>query len=198
MRNYSSHMFYPATVSLPAELRTADFILTPLTPAHVELDYTAVTASREMLRQWSGSSWPSDDFSLDDNLQDLAGHDREHRERLAFTYTVLNPAQDACLGCVYIRPLSEILPAAPDYHAITRFWVSQSYREGSLERKLLEALCAWLHSDAWAFERILFHTRVSSQWQIHLFIVAGCQAVNTHYLPERGGYHTFFERLPEV
>jgi len=189
--------FYPANAPVPAELHMADFSLIPLTPAHVALDYTAVTASREMLRQWSGSSWPSDDFSLDDNLQDLQWHDREHRERLAFTYTVLNPAQDECLGCVYIRPLSEILPAAPDYHAIVRFWVSQPQREGPLERQLLDALCTWFYSNAWAFERILFHTRVSSQWQIHLFMAAGYQAVNTHYLPERGGYHTFFERLPD-
>jgi hypothetical protein len=155
-------------------------------------------SSREMLRQWSGSVWPSDDFSLNDNLQDLQWHDREHRERIAFTYTVLNPAQDVCLGCVYIRPLSEILPDAPDYQAIARFWVRQAHQGGALERQLLETLCAWFYSDAWAFERILFHTRVSSQWQIQLFIGAGCQAVNTHYLPERGGYHTFFERLPEV
>ncbi len=189
-------MFYPPTNPVPAELHTADFTLTPLTPAHVELDYTAVVSSREMLRQWSGSPWPEDDFSLEDNLRDLEWHDREHRERIAFTYTILNPAQDECLGCVYIRPLSDILPAAPDYHAIVRFWTRQSTQKGPLERRLLEALCAWLHSDAWAFERILFHTRVSSRRQIHLFVVAGCQAVNTHYLPERGGYHTFFERLP--
>ncbi|NHZ71642.1 MAG: hypothetical protein GWP17_00950 [Aquificales bacterium] len=101
--------FYPDDAPVPEILHTADFVIRPLTPAHVELDYAALMGSQEMLRLWSGSSWPSNDFSLADNRKDLAWHWHEHQQRIAFTYTVLNPAEDTCLGCIYIKPITDIL-----------------------------------------------------------------------------------------
>ena len=72
--------FYPPERNLPDSLKTAEFHLLPLTPAHVEIDYEAVIASREMLNLWSGSDWPTPDFTLAANLADLEWHDREYQE----------------------------------------------------------------------------------------------------------------------
>lgn len=185
-------MFYPAPFPVPTELETKEFVLLPLTPAHVELDYTAVMSNREMLRQWSGSAWPADDFSLNDNLHDLEWHYREHQERTAFTYTVLNPAQDVCLGCVYVRPLGEVIPTAVGQQALARFWVIQTPEKKRLARQLLDVLIRWFQSDDWALSRVMFHTPVGLQTQIDLFLAAGCQIVNTINMPSRGGDHHFF------
>ena len=43
----------------------------PLRTTDVELDYDAVTSSAEMLRRWSHSSWPADDFTLSENLMEV-------------------------------------------------------------------------------------------------------------------------------
>ena len=57
------------------------------------------------MRQGSDDGWPSADFTRAQNLADLVRHEREHRERMAFTYTVVSRDQSQCLGCVYMRPL---------------------------------------------------------------------------------------------
>jgi len=70
--------FYPASVPVPQEKRTSRLYLRPLWAADVELDYEAVMSSAEMLRRWSESDWPADDFTLVHNLADLQRHEREH------------------------------------------------------------------------------------------------------------------------
>jgi hypothetical protein len=75
--------------SAPATTTIDEFFLEPLTTDHVELDYAAVMDTREWLREWSGSTWPADDFTVDENREDLARHQREHEEGVAFTFTVL-------------------------------------------------------------------------------------------------------------
>ena len=97
--------FYPRNAAAPVERRTQRLFLRPLRASDVELDYDAVMSSAEMLRRWSQSGWPADDFTLAQNLDDLRRHEREHEERQAFTFTVLDPPGTRCLGCVYLTPL---------------------------------------------------------------------------------------------
>src|SRR5437868_13449286 len=96
--------FYPANAPVPEEKRTNRLLLRPLQATDVELDYDAVMSSAEQLRRWSGRGWPADDFTLIQNLVGLQEHEREHQEREAFTFTVLNLEETHCLGCVYIMP----------------------------------------------------------------------------------------------
>src|SRR5437867_3283681 len=100
--------FYPDSAPVPEEMRTRRLFLRPLRATDVELDYDAVMSSAEMLRRWSQSTWPADDFTLSENLDDLQRHEHEHKEREAFTFTILNPEGTRCLGCVYFMPLSPL------------------------------------------------------------------------------------------
>ncbi len=68
----SQPLFYPDDRPVPGRLATAVLTLMPLTPQHVHLDYAALMNDKEMLRQWSGSAWPEDDFTVSDNLKDQA------------------------------------------------------------------------------------------------------------------------------
>ncbi len=169
--------FYPSPRPLPESLTHARFVLEPLTAEHVERDYQAVMASREMLRRWSGTTWPADDFTLAGNLEDLEMHDGEHRRREAFTYTVLSPDRSTCLGCVYITPLSVHaeenpgLEAGP-HDAVVGFWVASTPSGNGLDRLLLDELRRWLAED-WDFESVSFAVRPALAEQVDLLRTAG-------------------------
>jgi hypothetical protein len=167
--------FYPTNAIVPKEKRTNRLWLRPLRASDAELDYDAVMSSAEMLRRWSQSEWPSDDFSVAQNRADLEYHERQHNEREAFTFTVLNPQGTQCLGCVYIQPLHpEEIPLCKDvsYAADVGFWVRASEIAYDLDQHLLETLCTWFHAE-WAFDMILFTICQQETRQAALFQTAG-------------------------
>lgn len=90
----------------PADGFSGDgFLVRPLVPADVELDHEAVMSSREFLYHWEQDPpYPPEDFSVEDNLQDLEQMDGEHRNGTRYTYTVMNTDQSQVLGCIYLLP----------------------------------------------------------------------------------------------
>ena len=170
--------FYPEDAPVPQELRTDEFILRPLRVSHVEIDYAAVMDSKLTLRVMSQSGWPSDDFTLEMNLNDLEEHQEEHDNRTAFTYTVLDPTESICMGCVYIKHLKE-RPMKNDYAALFRFWVRESYLKQNLDRRLLEVLIDWFRND-WAFSRVVFTIANENEGQNQLVKDLNLQLVHTY------------------
>jgi len=179
--------FYPATLRAPDRLATDCLLLRPLRAADVEKDYDAVTSSAPELRCWSASDWPADGFTLAENLADLERHEREHAAREAFTYTVLDPTETRCLGCVYVQPPwteASALCADARRAAAVGFWVRASEIPSDLDRHLLSALVEWFRRD-WAFEIVLFTNAAGEERQATLLGEAGLER-----LPLRwpGGY----------
>jgi RimJ/RimL family protein N-acetyltransferase len=206
-------IFYPDNAFVPESLHTDNFMLLPLTPDHVELDYAALMNSKEMLRLWSGSPWPRDDFTLAENLEDLKWHWDEHQKRIAFTFTVLNLAEDTCLGCVYIKPMTEISAdnsewetvteaanvtastgstAVSTHSALIRFWTVQETPIPKLDKTLLFVLRQWFAAD-WAFSEIYWHTPVNNPQQIDMFQAHGLRNLGRIQMPNRGGEHFLFQ-----
>ncbi|MCP4537048.1 MAG: GNAT family N-acetyltransferase [Chloroflexi bacterium] len=187
-------LFYPKDARIPSELRTAEFILRPLRATDVELDYDAVMTSKEMLRVWEQSDWPVDDFTQADNLQDLQRHEKEHLERSAFTFTVMNPTETECLGCVYIYPLEGMLKhmkageselaSVNDYQASASFWVRQSRLADGLDQFLLDTLITWFKRD-WAFSHVVFNINSQNERQVHLLTEAGLQKLYDFDIPNK-------------
>ena len=201
--------FYPDHALVPENLRTDKFVLMPLTPNHVTLDYAALMSNKEMLRVWSGSPWPSDEFTLAENREDLAWHWDEHQKHIAFTYTVLNPIEDTCLGCVYIKSMTEVFATNEEwktavepieagtepvevYNALVRFWTIQSNSTQNLDKTLLNSLCQWFSAE-WAFKDVFWHTPANNTQQITLFQTNDLQNLGQIMLPDRGGKHTLFK-----
>jgi hypothetical protein len=89
---------------VPTELRIDACVLQPLRATDVERDFEAVMASQEALRERTGGRWPRPDFTLAENLTDLREHEADFAARRGFTYTVLDPGETSCLGCVYVYP----------------------------------------------------------------------------------------------
>ena len=90
--------FYPDDAPVPNVLRGDEFVLRPLRATDVDLDYEAVMASQEALRRGSGGEWPRPDFTLEENLADLQGHEADFHARRGFTYTVMDPHRDPLSG----------------------------------------------------------------------------------------------------
>lgn len=164
---------------IPESFIADNFLFIPLKPLHVDLDYEAVMSSKGFLRRWSQSQWPQDDFLVSDNLQDLEMHAREHYEKKAYTYTILNSKKDRCLGCIYIHPNTHIQPVTPEESQLlrslpanVRFWVRESIQQTENEKVILESLIAWFHQD-WKLDTILFTCNRQVPHQVRLFQVCG-------------------------
>ncbi len=168
-------MFYPGGAYVPEALRTEEFLVRPLRATDVTLDYNAVISSRAELLLGSGGVWPREGFTLEENLADLERHEQEHHDRVAFTYTIMNPAETECLGCIYIGPLARLLghdggsgKYLSDRTAYVSFWVRQSRLADHLDRRLLQVLIPWFQNE-WSFLHVLFIAQKSEERQIRLF-----------------------------
>lgn len=142
----------PEGFAVPAGLVTDEFRLRMLTVNDVVKDYEAVMTSRDHLRGvfGPGSTWPSAELTLEQDLIDLGWHQKEFQNRTSFAYTVMSLGETRCLGCVYIDP------AEPEaYNAQVILWVRQSEVASGLEDRLLLAVKNWLTQD-WPFGKVGF------------------------------------------
>ncbi len=170
--------------SVPSRLETAELLLRPITVEDAARDYEAVMETRVDMRVWEQSAWPADDFTVEVNRVDLADLERRHRERRAFTYTVLTPDGATCLGCVYIfhttatfLEKADVSPVTDDTHwaevdAVVYFWIRQSRIASGLESRLLAAIRTWM-DESWALTRTVFVTNEQFERQVHLLDSAG-------------------------
>ena len=169
----------------PVELRTDEVLLRPILASDAELDYEAVMESREFLRQWEQSSWPADDFTVAANRADMEKLERRRADGELFTYTVMNPTETQCLGCVYISPtaarqfakaqISAVDGAQwSEYEAAVYFWIRKSRLADGLDRRLLDALGPWLEHD-WRIEHHLVVTNEQFEQQVSMIEGANLQ-----------------------
>lgn len=190
--------FYPVDAYIPTELRTADCFLRPLRAVDNPLDYDAVMATQEKLRLCGTSGWPRPDFTLEENLDDLEGHEADFAARRGFTYTVLDPTETRCLGCVYVYPLDDVLrnveaddetvAKVEDYQAVAWFWVRPDASAADLDRSLLAALIPWLRND-FVFARVVIATWAVDERQVTLLNEAGLGCVWSHHVKGKEVLH---------
>jgi hypothetical protein len=139
----SEDPFVPSDFSVPEKLETPEFRLRMLTVNDVVKDYDAVMTSVDHLRGVFGpqSTWPRPDLTLEQDLIDLGWHQKEFQRRSSFAYTVMDPSETTCLGCVYID-----------------LWVRKSEFDKGLEPKLLQAVKKWV-AENWPFGNVAYPGR---------------------------------------
>jgi RimJ/RimL family protein N-acetyltransferase len=168
---------------IPDRLVTDEFILRPITAADAELDYDAVMDSRVYLRPWEQTGWPTDDFTLAEDLADVEMLEQRHIAGHAFTWTMLTPDEADCLGCVYLMPPdarsyreSDIVPVGDarweDYGALANFWVRTSRLSSGIDARLLAAMKPWFAEHA-QLGRVLVVTNEEVAQQVELIERAG-------------------------
>ena len=145
--------FVPPDFEVPVLLETEHFGLRPLTTADVDKDYEAVMESADLLHAMFGRDWPRDGFTREENFQDLAEHQQEFEQRIAFAYTVTSPDETTCLGCVYINP-----PRGYPVDARVYMWVRQSAYERGLDPILFRTVKRWI-DERWPFEKVIYPGR---------------------------------------
>jgi hypothetical protein len=170
--------FTESTEPVPPELKTDEFFLRPIVVGDTERDYAAVMETREPLRLWRQSTWPEDEFTVEENRKDVVDMAERHAAHRAFNYTVLDPAGTRCVGCVYVFPptatflaKSRVVPVGDDdwadVDAVVFFWARLPEMESGMDERLLAALRAWFR-DEWKFEKTGYATSESFTQQVQL------------------------------
>lgn len=144
--------FVPDDFKVPEKLVTPRFLIRKLCARDVYLDYMAVMSSIDAIKKARGGSWPTPDLSFEDDLIDLAWHQREFDHKSSFAYTVMNPDETECLGCLYFYSAG-FRKAAPEGSDVdVSFWVTQKGYEQGLYEELYKAIKEWLAKD-WPFKQ---------------------------------------------
>jgi hypothetical protein len=130
----------------PAGFETPAFRVRPITIHDVVRDYDAVMTSRERLWALFGEAWgwPAADLTLEQDMIDLAWHQKEADLRRSFNFAVVSPDETRLLGCVYVDP-----PTKQGYDAELFWWA----RDEPLEEEVGRAAREWLERE-WPFERV--------------------------------------------
>jgi len=146
----------PPGFVVPATLEHPRFRLRMLTIHDLVKDYDAVMSSVAHLQRtysaiW-GSDWPAG-LTLEDDLVDLGWHQREFTLRTSFAYTVMEPDESRCLGCLYINPTSR-----RGHDAAVTLWVRADTLESGLDGELYAVVRQWI-AGTWPFASPAFPGR---------------------------------------
>ena len=96
------------------------------------------------------NSWPKQNMTLEEDLQDLQIHQDEFVKRVAFAYTVMSLDESICLGCVYINPSEK-----KDFDTEIYLWARESELKNGLEELLFETVKNWV-DEKWPFMKAAF------------------------------------------
>lgn len=157
----------PQQYAIPIRLETAEFLIHRQRITDNQLDYLTVMDSKETLREWSDSEWPEDDFTLEQNAEDISGHIADHERNENYGFSIFSPNEDRLLGSLYLNavaPLLEHYPTDPDTLArLLEFDVRIEYwlHAGTgpdLEKHFVQTILAWLEQ-TWWFKNPVFGSR---------------------------------------
>jgi hypothetical protein len=193
----------PKKFDVPTRLETAEFVIHRQRISDNQLDYLAVMDSKETLREWSDSEWPEDDFTLEQNAEDIAGHIADHEQDEDYGFSVFSPNEDRLLGSLYLNavaPLLENYPTDPEtLKRLLRFDVRLEYwlRTGTsagLEKNFVQAVLTWLEA-SWWFKHPVFGSRRNMNSRRKLYAELGMIEVAT--LTSKDGKRRFHFSQPK-
>ncbi len=146
--------FVPDDFHIPAVLETDQLRLRMLSVDDLEKDYDAVMTSIEHLHiMFPYDPWPDENMTLEEDLEDLEWHQKEFETRSSFAYTVMNPDESECLGCVYIYPTEK-----PGFDAKVYVWVRKSEFDKGLDSILFNTVKQWVARE-WPFKNVAYPGR---------------------------------------
>lgn len=166
---------FTKTFSPPETLTTSTFRIFPTNNDFFQSDFEAVMANKEMLREWSQSSWPEDDFTLQQNFDDLAQHMDDNHTHAAYGYMIYSPDLERCYGSIYVNPIeniSENYQISSEEESVIRghqaridCWIIDD--ESELEKTIIKALITWF-DEVWKIH-VLFTARPNLKKRINIY-----------------------------
>lgn len=149
--------FLPASFEVPALIERPDFRVRHITVHDVVRDFSAVMTNRAFLWARFGEvwGWPAADLTLEQDLIDLAWHQKEAAMRRSFNYAVLTPSESALLGCIYLDP-----PEKVGADADISFWIRPDAAQPAVGSPVTEVLFEgfvrnWV-DDAWPWDVVRY------------------------------------------
>ena len=159
-------------------------------------------ANREHLRAWCNDTRPADDFTIDQNRDDLAAHVEEAEEGFAYGYTIWDPSGSLVLGSVYLYPaaffagrykMDEASRARLEFCGVlVDYWLDETLElDSAFSEAFVRELQRWLR-EAWGFSALAWATRPQMANREQLYQAVGfsrqqtCEAIHTP-----GWYQTF-------
>ena len=138
----------PADFQPPTLVETDDFVVKPLGPELMEVDYVAYMSSIEHLQKTftRSTSWPHEGLDMEDALLDMQTEERRFKQRESFAYAVLTPDGKTELGCVYVYPSTKA-----GFDAVIRLWVTQEQYDLGFDATLYRWTQGWINR-SWPFE----------------------------------------------
>ena len=145
-------------IAIPIPPEHADMVLEPLGEEHNLSDLDAWGSSIEHIRSTPGMGdrdWPPEGpYTVEQNLADMRMHVADFAARTGFTWTVLDPASRAVIGCVYMYP-SEVAGSPPGQITV-RSWVRAD--RSTLDAELYRLVSAWIARD-WPWADVVYAHR---------------------------------------
>jgi hypothetical protein len=140
----------PADFVHPVRVVVADgYHLRPLRLPILTLTTPLVMGSREHLWSIYGDAWgwPAATMTYQQDLEDLARHEAEIAAHESFNYALLDDAETALHGCVYIDP-----PERAGADAEISWWMVKEKLGTDLQHALDSLVPDWI-AEAWPFGR---------------------------------------------
>ena len=147
--------FVAADFDPPLFVDAGEFVLKPLGPELVEVDYAAYMSSIEHIRSTFSTSgtWPHEDISMTDAMVDMQNEERRFKTRESFAYAVLTKDEQTELGCVYVYPSKK-----KGFDAVIRLWVTKAEFDAGFDSILYHWTTSWIE-DAWPFSAAAYPGR---------------------------------------
>ena len=159
----SAAPFVPDAFSVPQRVEAEGFVLVPLGPAVLEVDFEAYMSSIDHLQRTFTHSqdWPRAGLTAEDAVADMAQEAALFDSRRAFAYAVLTPDGTRERGCIYLRPSLKA-----GYDAVVRLWVTEGEFEAGFDGVLERWTRRWVE-DRWPFKTVACPDRGIpwAQWQ---------------------------------
>lgn len=155
---------FTKTFNPPKTLTTSTFHIFPTNNDFFQSDFEAVMANKEMLREWSQSSWPEDDFTPQQNFDDLAQHVDDNHTHEAYGYMIYSPDLKKCFGSLYVNPIANV----PDNYSITK-------EEASIIKSHHARIDCWIIADDSDLEKNIISELIDwfeDVWEIHVLFSA--------------------------
>ena len=140
---------------VPMRAEGPGFVLQPLGPDLVKIDFAAYMSSVEHLQKTFTRSkdWPHSGISDADALLDMQTEAARFQARESFAYSVLTPDGKRERGCIYVSPS----PVA-GYDAQVRIWVTKAEYDAGFDRKLAVWAHRWIAAK-WPFAKVAWPGR---------------------------------------
>lgn len=144
-----------AGFAVPQRAEGSGFVLVPLGPDLVEVDFAAYMSSIKHLQQTFSRStgWPHPGITVEDAMADMEGEAARFAARTSFAYGVLTPDGTRERGSLYVSR-SPVLA----YDAMVQMWVTKAEYDAGFDAELYRWAQGWI-AQSWPFARVAFPGR---------------------------------------